>query len=324
MRVRPPMPHSTERALLAVACAVSLFSPSARAAEPRLVVVWSGPAECSRGDQVRDAALALSGPNRDKAPPIDAEVTVTKKGARYRVKLVTRQLGQTGEREIDGPSCDKIADAVSLVLSLMLTPIETTETVAPEGIAEVVKQKGKPQKRPLVPPPPAERTGLYGGPRLGADIGTLPHPTMFVGPALGWVLGKPRVEAYAQLFVPREVDEGPRADSGASLGLYAGGFRGCQRVFPGALSIDGCLGVETGGMYGQGRGIRDPDSSTVLYFAGTAGVALRGDGGTLPGIIAIEAVVPASRPAFTIEGYGEIYRSAAVSGRVLIGIEVGP
>lgn len=275
---------------------------------------------------MRDAALALSGANADKAPPIDAEVTVTKQGARYRVKLVTRQLDQTGERTIDGPSCDKIADAVSLVLSLMLTPIETTETVAPEGVAEIVKQKGKPRRRAKTPTPTPlpEPTGLYAGPRVGADIGTLPHPTMFVGPALGWVFGKPRVEAYAQLFVPREVDEGPRVDSGASLGLYAGGVRGCQRVLPAALSLDGCLGVEAGGMYGQGRGIRDPDSSTVLYFAGTAGVALRGDGGTLPGIIALEAVVPWSRPAFTIEGYGEIYRSAAVSGRVLIGIEVGP
>lgn len=273
---------------------------------------------------MRDAALALSGPNADHAPPVDAEVTVTKKGARYHVKLVTKQLDQTGEREIDGPSCDKIADAVSLVLSLMLTPIETTETVAPEGVAEIVKQKGKPRPRPVTPTPEADRTGLYAGPRLGADIGTLPHPTMFVGPAIGWIFGRPRAEAYAQLFVPRQADEGPRPESGATLGLYAGGVRGCQRVFPGTLSIDGCLGVEAGGMYGQGRGIRDPDSSTVLYFAGTAGVALRGDGGTLPGVIAIEAVVPASRPAFTIEGYGEIYRSAPISGRVLIGVEVGP
>jgi hypothetical protein len=238
------------------------------------------------------------------------------------VRLVTRQLEQNGEREIDGPSCDKVADALALVLSLMLTPIETTELVAPEGVEAIVRQEkrapGRRRRTSSVP------SGLYGGPRFGGDIGALPHPTLFIGPALGWTFGRPRAEMYGLVFVPRETDRGPRPESGATLGLYALGARGCYEVFSQPFSIDGCLGIEAGGMYGRGRGIRDPDSSTVLFLAGGAGVFLRGAGGTLPGIVGIEALVPASRPAFTIEGYGEVHRSAPVTGRLVLGVQVGP
>lgn len=308
-----------------IALVVTLIALPLGAAEssPRLILTWEGPPECSRGDRVRASALELSGPNADRSPLVNARVQVSKTRSGYHVKLVTEQLDQRGEREFDGPSCDKIADAVALVLSLMLTPVETTEVVAPEGVAEVVRERKKlPRRRPAAPAPATG--GLYGGPRIGGDIGTLPRPTLFVGPSLGWVFGKPRVEAYGLLFVPRQADEGPRPESGATLGLYVAGARGCYQVLGGALSLDGCLGIEGGGMYGQGRGIRDPDSSTVLFFSGNAGLFLRGEGGTLPGVIGIEALVPASRPAFTIEGYGEIYRSAPLSGRVVLGIEIGP
>jgi hypothetical protein len=296
-------------------------SANAEQAAAPITLDWHGPVDCSRADQVAADVLRLAGSGAARAAPVDAHVRVARTRGGFRVELETTQLGESGHREFEGRTCDEVADATALVLSVMLAPVPTTDTVKEQGF------RPKPEKpKPVAPAPRPEVTNTrWGlGPRVGGDIGTLPRPTLFAGGA-GWFASDPlRLEQGAEIWVPRDTTGGPREGAGALVGLWTAHTRGCYALLPGAIALEGCFGASAGRASGRGQGIKNPGSAGASYFALLPGIAARSRVGALPAAVSLEVPVALVRPAFEITGYGQIYRTSLFSLRATLAVDWSP
>lgn len=314
------------RAGAVVALFVISIAARARAEEP-LTLKWQGPPSCARADQVKADVLRLAGPSAGHAAPVHADVGVTREPSGFRITLHTTQLGESGERQFAGKTCDEVADATALVLSVMLAPVPTTETVKEQGFRP--KPTPAPAPAPALreapaPVPEAPKTQWGVGPRVGGDVGTLPRPTLFAGGAGWFAWSRVRLELGASIWVPRDTTSGPRDDAGALVGLWAGHSKGCFAFLPGSTALEGCLGAAAGRASGRGQGIQNPSSAGASYVALLPGATLRSRVGPLPASLGLDVPVALVRPAFEIDGYGRIYRASPVALRATLGVDFSP
>jgi len=96
--------------------------PLRAGAEPNDLVSldWSAPAECPRVEEVQARIRKLAGSLTSKAKPrANATITRTEEGGLH-LRLVMQSENSTGERNIDGKSCNDLAGAAAVALVLLL------------------------------------------------------------------------------------------------------------------------------------------------------------------------------------------------------------
>ncbi len=238
------------------------------------------------------------------------------------MRLVTEQLGERGERDFDVRTCDEAEDAVALVLGVMLSPSETTETVKHRGFPGGVRPR--PVRAPPAPSAaavasPSLRVGV--GPRAGLDEGSLPGPTAFLGLGAWLASGRWRARLRAAVWIPRMATRGPRKGAGADVGLVAGSGGGCFAPLLRPLAVEGCLGLELGSVTAQGLGIKNPRRVHSPWLALAPGVSVRAPAGPLSAVVSLEAPVPLLRPVLTIDQFGEVFRGSPLGFRASIGVD---
>ena len=288
-----------------------------------LTITWKQTAQCNVEARVVDSVTKLVGDARERAPAVAAEVELLRQSGEYLVRLRTEQLGESGQREFRAKTCAKAADALALVLSVMLSPPATTETVKDEGFPGGAKPTPSPPATRETPPARAAAPTLNFsvGPRLGGDVGSLPKPTLFAGGAVALSSGRFRIVGAGAWWVPRTSEEGPRPDTGAVVGLLAGSVSGCFAAFLRPLPLEGCAGLEVGRVAGEGVGLRNPRETEVLWLAALPSVTLRAPNRILPASLSIQVPVPVVRSELTIDGFGEVYRASPVALRAILGAD---
>jgi hypothetical protein len=272
--------------------------------EGALDLQWQAAAGCPDRGAAASAIAELIGETaahpRVRAPAsVRVAIARTSAGG-FVARLSTSSAGQNGERELEGEDCGRVADAVVLIVAMMLDPVTAADRVNKT---------------------PADEDHLrFSIGALGAvDAGSLPAPSAGAGVGLGLHLAPFHGHVEGLAWIPRLALKGPVAGSGGEIGLYTGALRACWDVFrdtAGELSLGPCAGAELGLSTGRGLNISHPARSSGLWSAATLAIRMQlvGRSGFAFGF-SVEGGAALHRPAYFIENYGEVFRASPVFGR---------
>lgn len=295
---------------------------AAHGAEPprTIALAWRAPPECPGQDWAEGALDAYLGARQSDAfKPLSVRVDIgPAPGARYRAEL-RLDGAATGDRQFEGATCARVADAAVLIVALMLDPVEVaTQIEAPRATHRGAVKADSPHR-----PPPSDGPHVQIGLQAIGDIGSLPEPSVGGGLTAGLRFHRVRIEADAALWMPQRQEGGPTAASGGEIGLFTAGLRGCFAPFRGesGIAIEPCARIEGGVARGRGFGIADPESSSAPWGAAFLGFALRQwTAESFAAWFSIEGGAPFVRPNHVIEGFGTVFRASPVLGRLSFGL----
>lgn len=298
---------------------------------------WSAPDECPDAVAVEERIVRLVGgaPATDGVV-LDARVTRLPDGRGHALTMRTGAGATAHERTVTAATCDALADVAALVVAVTTEPVDTAEHVALADIAPAVVAplestpdetavRGSSTRAtlPRAPTPRRSRSRVEVTlrPRLAASIGALPGAT--AGGDLGLSVGDARVrgELVAGYWLPRRTGAGERALR-VSLGTVSP--RVCGSLPQPRVGVVACVGPELGVMRGEGNGATRRPTWIALALEIGARIRVRGRVSlwTSAGVAA-----PLRFPVFRVrEGGGdtvELFRPAAATGRLLVGVEVG-
>ena len=251
-------------AAAAATIAIQLAATDAEADEGLPVdLTWTreGPCQPTPSVETRLRALLADGPT--DVPPVRARLAMDAVVGGVAVTLDTEQLGESGRRSFTARDCERAADAVALILSVMLEPVATTEAVAAGKATEAFGGPAPGPARRAEPPreaarPDREATLRVGfGPRLGFDVGVAPAPTLLAGGTVSLFGEAWRASLGAAWWVPRASDEGPREGTGATVEVVSGDARGCWTFLSEPMALDACGVLEAGRVRGTGLRLRN-------------------------------------------------------------------
>jgi hypothetical protein len=226
--------------------------------------------------------------------------------AGWEAHITTRGTGGVGERRFMGSTCERVADAATLIVAMTLDPVGVASRVEPSHARASEDEL---------------RFGVGAEGKL--DVGSLPLPALGAAALFGASYARWRIEGDGTLFLPRVASRGPRPGSGGEIGLYTAGLRGC---FEGLdipslpLRAGVCAGAELGYTTGRGIDIRYPTRSGGLWGAALVGLTLREIASPLSPWLSVDVGAPYPRPTYEIEGFGPVFRSSPVIMRAAIGM----
>jgi hypothetical protein len=159
-----------------------------RAHAQDLDLVWQAPETCPSGDQVKsDFQRSLRLSPGYVPPRLSATAVVDQTGGRWFLHLHTVRNGIEGNREIEADSCNSLARAAALVLTLALGEGDLDQQPAPVN-KEPVPARPVQAPPPAPPAPPVAPVHAAHGPltwsptlEARAAWGPLPGPELGVG-----------------------------------------------------------------------------------------------------------------------------------------------
>lgn len=290
-----------------VALAVCCFGMPAAAATG-LELTWDAPADCPTRESVVAETERFLGPVDTLTPLIARAVVQQQPSGAWRLDLDTEGSGQKTARTFEAGTCDELARAAALHLSLALS--EAAATVAPPPVAE--------------PPPIAPEPTHSLRPRIVIDLGAHPEsdfqlrPTAALSVGIVWNAWRFDLGARGELFTAS-----PATGSGeARVQLLMGVLRGCHEG-PSFIGLDTelCGNIEAGAWFATGAGFRESRSGSAPALAGVVGGALsRHLGAGISVELRLEAGLSAVAPVFVAEGAGTIYTAPLSFQRLLLGV----
>ncbi len=155
------------------------------------------------------------------------------------------------------------------------------------------------------------------------DAAALPKPAPGFGAGAALQKDAWRGEIYGAYF-PDQTQLVGRAGAGAEVSLILAAARFCWVPVRRRFELGVCLGGEVGVERALGFGVADPGSGNATWLAPQ--LALVGHLHITPvvsGLAGIDLAVPVSRERFVLSGVGDVH-APDVTGRLLVGIEIGP
>lgn len=311
-------------------------------------VQWRAPAGCPEADAVRRRVTDLLG-----RTPTEQELHaegIVHAGPPWRLDLSTTIGGRHQQRALEGDDCATVTEAAALILAVSLDPLgvsQNPEVAGPPARVEVpvlvAGQRAQatsepqastdantgplegPSSPPTSPTPARRQPWLRLG--LGGELGAVPRGTG--GVRLGIALAGPRlfVRVDGGYWIDRmAVLHQQPALSGARIGLGTISLAAGLRLGGARVGVPISIGLEAGGLRTRGVGLLRPQALTFPWLAGLVGVGVSvGLARRLALWGAIEGSVPIVRPSVRV-GQGteslELYRTAPLGGRVLLGLAV--
>lgn len=318
--------------VLASLLSFALFEPATVDPNPPVSLSWRAPSECMDREQalvrLRELVPELPDevPGEGGAVAVTVELTDTTANVRFD--------GPRGidERSLDGESCDRLAEAVVMVIAVGIeadaeVPIE--EPQEPETPEEPQEQPESPLAASFDEPPderPVERRVRGHASVLGGGgFGPLDTGMAAMVLELGVHGRRWRASARGVWIPPRTI---ALADDPTLVGRYDGGFGGARACFvapfvQGRLELPICAGIEAGVLRGQGvRTTPSPDSATQPWAAVGLGPGVRYIPNRWVALgLEVDVVAALLRGGFEIGGL-VAQNQAPVGVRALAGVEV--
>jgi hypothetical protein len=259
--------------MLASIGATQLTLRPAHADQPRSPAVWYRSADDCPDGNAFIALLqrrSLAGQLAEVGDRIDFVVTVgvTAEGARGRLEQQTAQ-GTVALREVTGPTCEGVADALALTLALTWDPntLGVTPQTATQRADAPTAAAGSPKAASTLPPARVERPSRpvlvrERRARLGAAglVWGLSEETPFIG---GAVFAELRGNSLATGFHPAFRFAGQLAhspDVGGDIRAWLAAFRfeGCPLLVQGGpWQLRPCTGLDAGFVQATGAAAGD-------------------------------------------------------------------
>lgn len=317
----------------AVLLALSLAEPTG------LAVQWEAPSECPDVAVVR-AAVEDNLAREAFGEALDAvrvEGTVVRSDDGWSLRIIVAMPQGSVERTLEAQTCEDLASAAGLIIAVALDPLRVQqardepeptppppiESLMPAAPTRVETAEEHPlQPEPSVEPAPTRprsavdlRVGAFG------ELGTLSVARGGVAAMAGWSRGWVRVDAGATFAAPRLVSSAEGV--GVQLQQAALEGRGCIRPQLGAFEPSTCLGVAGGVVWGRGRAIETPQTTTLPWMAVVAGLDLAWvPTERVGGYVGVDGLAHVLRPQVRVDGAGTIVQTGAVGVRALAGLVV--
>jgi hypothetical protein len=317
----------------ASACTTLATGP-ARADAGGLDLSWEAPAECATAGAIEaDIASLMDGPAVNR---VRARARVRREAeALWILDLQTETSAGLRTRELRGTSCAELASAAATVLALEVGGVTVATLPEPKvaraddptradapARAETLASNPTEARAPTPAPSPMQQAFAFGV-EATACTGAIGALAPGAGLSAAWLPGHERVEVAAAFYPSSHVD---RTDLGigGDFDLFVAGVGACHAFVWGAFSAGPCLGAEAGrvGASGTGSAVASSSTQAGLWLAGRAGGLAVLDLGRFSLRGEVDAVVPLVRDSFAIRGIDQVYRPAAVSGRLLLGGEI--
>jgi hypothetical protein len=134
--------------------------------------------------------------------------------------------------------------------------------------------------------------------------------------------GRFRGELRGVYLFERVVDT-ERPEVRAALDLWWFGARGCARFVRDIVEFAACAGLEAGSLRASASGVMQGVRRALPWVALDAGATVH----IVPWrrfgfLLGLELAVPMTRPGFTVENLGEVFRAAPIAGSLYGGLEV--
>jgi hypothetical protein len=317
--------------LAAGAFAAQAFAQPAKGLELR----WSAPPGCPAEAEVLRAVDQLLG---SAAVPLAAEARVERREDGFHLSLSWRTATAAATRELEGESCQQLAQAAALMVALAAGPLASDEDgpgagVTPDANAERPVSQAAPaasterpasrpqastQARAPIAPTPIDT--LIVSARVGAsvDTGSLPSPSVGVLGGARFAQGANSLVVNAVVLAPKEAEK-PFGGGRFWLGVVS--LEPCHAFSLGRLTLTPCAAAEVHMMPSRGLGLDSSEESVALFLRVGAGAML---GVNLVRDLRVFidgfGLWAPSRPTFVVER-DPVFRPGAFSGRAAIGFE---
>jgi hypothetical protein len=313
----------------AAAFAISML---AGVAAPRLASAssvaldWVAPDGCPSSAEVSDA-IDRSVRQSASAARVRARVVVTQEGGTFQASLDLGDPGSLQTRHIEADSCSALADAVALVVTLAAdsdvapSARETPRHDVPPARPVSVREEARRSPPATSPPPEWSATVSFV-----LDTATVPSKAGGLDFALGYRSSRASVEIDGVYLGPQSATLADRPSQGARIWLAGVGARACYAAMAGQVDLGPCAGAAVAWIVASGFGgpPDQPSDAIATMFVANLGARARlrvGQGLALR--VTAEAVIPAQRPTFVIDGGGgDVFHVPAVSFRGSLGAEV--
>ena len=307
---------------------IAFASMEARAEDGGLRLAWSAPPGCPTSDDVKAATLRSVDPEKMLRGTLLADASVEQLGAAsWRVRLKTRRGDNAGEREIEGPTCAGVADAMAVILALALMPPTTIGADVPPKEESAAPPPPPEAEKPKPAAPPAKEHVVAAGIAFAADAGSLPKLGAGAALTLAWTPWRLRIEAEGKLLGGQTANVSGKPVS-ANFGLKQIGGRGCFVVAKNAsFDVAPCVGMGAAIMSADGM----PNEALRVTGASTTKVWASFEGGVIgryffANWLALRAraaaVVPLYQYDFRVDGQGRVFQSPRIGADATFGAEV--
>jgi hypothetical protein len=254
---------------------------------------WRAPAGCPDGDDAEERLKALhTDPALLNYGQASVTIDVAPSGER-RARVRLRHEARIEQRVLYDRSCDALAEAVLLVISLAF--------------------EGQHAERPREAARAADRsTRVAVAPLVSFDVGSLPDPTFAVGGALRLSSGRVAGELAGRYFLAREEEVAGLARG--RFGLATGGATACYTFVERWFA--GCAALEIGRAMGRALDTPGRREARGLWIAALMGVELALPAPRLTPLLALEVGFPFQRHSFDVDGAGSVFETRSVVGRL--------
>lgn len=321
-----------------------VLAPTAAPAQPSLQLDWSAPAECPQHEYVAAAFARYVG--AEPATDVEAQAAVRAVDHGYQLELsVGGHL-----KSLDSESCDDLAEAAALILSIAATapeslgvasapvsePSPSNPEAADEPAAEPAVSRDPPSSprpvepvRPVVAPPTIPNDsaslhprGIRGSVRaeVGFRFGVMPSFGGDASLVVGMLWRAARIEVAGTWWTPRVATLDDDGDTRVLATLGSVEARGCWTPYVRRLEFPLCGGLELGAVRIDGRGAAPAATQHALWVGASVGAAVVWLGHPNLGLwFGPEAVIGLRRPRIEVAQTSYTVGPAAIRG--LLGIE---
>ena len=316
---------------------------------PGLVLDWPSLPECPSKEQVTLGVQRALGSAAPRTQSIYAHVAVERQ-SKWVLRLQTESTGGQGERQIEGDSCAQVAEALAVILAMLIDQ-EAAKATSAGAESNVVNQRPQETGAAVAYAPPPYATvatvataatvatvqlgpgaivlkarGAPSDARLGVAVGAVLSLGVERASRLGFSFAVDRAQGWFRWFVyanyfpghdvglasnPRRGAHVSEGSVGASLGVRA--LRGPFEIVPRV----GLLGFA---VRARGFGVNlQPLSETVYWSSLTFGNVISADLGRSFGAqLALDLTVPFSRPAARLDPGGDVLRPSQIGAQAYL------
>ncbi len=315
-----------------------------------MALEWRAPDSCPRAASVRARVETLVGAplSSPELPEVRGVAVVREEGGAWSATIELTSGSGSRRRELQARRCQGIVEAFALLVAMTVDPMagrpapaepvpegapdeEPAETLAAQALesrrGETHEQRPAPARegaRDKDPPsarPRAPRVAL--GASFVANLGALPELAPGLSVDAGVLLRRLRLELRGAYFTPRARPFAEVPEVGAEIDLWWIAARGAWVLFKrGGLELPVGGGIQVGAMRARGYGIEDRGRQSILWVALGVGAGLQYAPAPWVALgLGLELFVPMTRPEFTVENLGVVYRAAPLGGLLSFGLE---
>jgi len=323
------MLRAAMRAVVVAACFLSAshFHTSTAAAQGNsaLELAWSAPPECPARQVVEALVHAqLSAVEAPTPGQVVASVRVQRNESLFEAELSVANGAYSNQRTLSSTQCDRLAEAVALVISLAFGEADTQAVPPPPVQTPRAAAHPVPARVPDTSAPGAThgaRPTLIGAVHTGVVFGSLPHAGMSLDAEVGVGFGRLEVRIGVDVALPVTEYVSGSTEFGGQFDRLAFASRVLVNLVDRSTKVAPYLGVQLGRIQGHGVGISNPETVQASWNALVAGAHISFP---LHAWLHAEAdarvELPAARYQFEIQGLGAIYTPSAVACALSVGL----